>query len=95
MKKLLATLAFGAAVLPLLTGSAFAHGCHRDVEEGRSGLHRHIGRDCDRIAVRRGEDERREFRGRREHEHEHDRAPQCVKKCQYVGPFKQCDTICR
>jgi hypothetical protein len=92
MNKVLATLAFGVAVLPFLSGAALAHGCHRDVEEGRSGLHRHIGRDCDRIAVRSYREERGE---RHRHDHDRDRAPQCVKKCQYIGPFKQCENICR
>ena len=80
MKKILATLAFGVAVLPLMAGSAFAHGCHRDVERDRFGWHRH-GHECRRIEVE------REYRERR-------REPICEKKCHYVGPFKECKTVC-
>jgi hypothetical protein len=91
MKKLLATLAFGLAILPYASGAALAHGCHREPAESRSGLHRHVGPYCERLEVR-------PYRG--EHHHHDDRdyrrgPPECVKKCHYVGPFKQCDTICR
>jgi hypothetical protein len=79
MKKTLAALALGLAALPLLAGSAFAHGCHRDVEEGRAGWHRH-GHECRRISV--------------EREHRRHREPVCEKKCHYVGPFKECKTVC-
>ena len=98
MKKILATLAFGLAVLPLMSAAALAHGCHRNVEEGRRGWHRHVGRDCERIEAYTPQ------RRYREHHHEEYREgrryddrgpPQCVKKCQYIGPIKTCDTICR
>ena len=105
MKKLLATIAFGIAVLPSLTGAAFAHGCHLDVRQDQFGWHRHARNDCDRIDVQRGYRDRREYGDRdREHEHEHRRhddddrpppPPVCVKKCHYIGPFKECEQVCR
>lgn len=85
MKKTLAALALGLAALPLMAGSALAHGCHRDVEEGKFGWHRH-SRSCERIAVERPYREHREHRRHRE--------PVCEKKCHYIGPFKECKTVC-
>jgi hypothetical protein len=96
MKHALLTLGLAIASMALMTGTASAHGCHRDAEYGRGGLHFHAGPDCERI------EGRREYRRERYEHHEHreyreDRRgpPQCVKKCQYIGPFKQCDLICR
>lgn len=80
MKKILAALAFGVAVLPMLSGSAFAHGCHRDVERDRFGWHRH-GHECRRIEVER---EHRSYRY----------VPRCEVKCHYIGPFKECKRVC-
>lgn len=88
MKKTLAALALGLAALPLLAGSAFAHGCHRDVQEGRGGWHYHT-RSCERIAVG---PPHREYRSDREYRRY--REPVCAKKCHYIGPFKECKTVC-
>ena len=84
MKKLLATLAFGLAALPLYSVGAAAHGCHADVQRDQYGWHRHAP-DCDRINVQR--------EGRRHHDD--DDGPRCtnVKKCHYVGPFKECKWV--
>ncbi len=95
MNKLLATLVLGIAALPLLSGTASAHGCHRDVQLDGRGWHRHAP-DCDRISVRRDDreyGERREWRER--HRHDDDDRPRCVQKCQYIGPIKTCDRVCR
>ncbi len=86
MKKTLAVLALGLAALPLLAGSAFAHGCHRDVQEGRRGWHRHAGYDCERVEARNPYAYR--YREHRRHE------PVCKQKCHYIGPFKECKTVC-
>jgi hypothetical protein len=91
MKKLLATLALGVAALPLLSGVASAHGCHRDVQLDRYGWHRHAP-DCDRISVRREDRERREYREHRRYDEDR---PRCVVRCQYIGPIKTCDRVCR
>jgi hypothetical protein len=102
MKKHLATLALGLAVgfaaLPLFSGTASAHGCHRDVQADGRGAHRHAQNDCDRLNVERGDRDRREYRSerrdyredRREHRHER----YCVEKCKYIGPFKECHQEC-
>lgn len=117
MKKLLTALALGIAALPLLSASASAHGCHRDVQMDARGWHRHAP-DCDRIQAHRDEGgygygdwregrerrdysddrerrERREYRERREHRDDEDDRPRCVERCQYVGPIKTCDRVCR
>jgi hypothetical protein len=100
MKKLLATLAFGIAVLPILSGAALARGCHRDVEVDRYGPHRHVGPYCERLDVPPPPPPRHHDREGRDHRDDRDyrRAPPppiCEKKCHYVGPFKTCETVCR
>ena len=103
MKKMLAALAFGIAALPVLSVSAFAHGCHRDPAADRFGWHRHVGPYCERLDLPPPREERREFRhreeyregGRREHDRDDRPPPVCVKKCHYAGPFKECEQICR
>ena len=92
MKKLLATLAFGLAALPLYSGITTAHGCHRDIQLDGRGWHRHAQNDCDRINVDRGDRDDRENRRRRYREERHE--PYCIIKCKYVGPFKQCRKEC-
>jgi hypothetical protein len=57
-----------------------AHGCHRNVQEGRAGWHYHRGPYCDRIAV---PPPRRHYRG-----------PRCYNECKYVGPIKVCKQRC-
>ena len=94
---LASTLALGLAVsfaaLPLFSGAASAHGCHRDVQLDGGGWHRHAQNDCDRINVERGE--RREYRGEhREYREERRHERYCVEKCKYVGPFKECHQEC-
>lgn len=94
MKKTLAALALGLAALPLLAGSAFAHGCHREVGEGRAGLHYH-SRGCERIAVEQHRRyEHRDHHRRYEHREHRRHEPVCKKKCHYIGPFKECKTVC-
>lgn len=89
MKKLLAALAFSFIAMPMMAGSALAHGCHHDVEEGKYGWHRHSRHGCDRIAV---SPPRREWRGDRDRDHR--RAPRCEERCKYIGPFKECKRVC-
>ena len=89
MKRALAILALGLAALPFAAGTASANGCHADVQRDQYGWHRHAP-DCDRINV-----SREGFR--RHHDHDDDDRPRCVnvsvKKCHYVGPFKECKWI--
>jgi hypothetical protein len=89
MKYALLTAVMALALIPMGTQTASAHGCHRDAEVGRYGLHHHRGPDCDRVAGRR--EYRREYRDDR---HEH-RRPRCENVCQYIGPIKTCKTVCR
>ncbi len=86
MKSTLLAVALGLAALPMLASSASAHGCHRDVQEGRAGWHRHVGRDCERVEARNP----REYRER----YYRERRPQCEIKCKYIGPFKNCEKVC-
>lgn len=86
MKTVFGALALGFALLPFTALEASAHGCHRNIQEGRAGWHRHVGPDCERVE---GRDWRRRDDDRR------DRRPYCEKKCKYVGPIKICDTVCR
>ena len=84
-------LALGFAALPLLSTGASANGCHRDVRLDGRGWHRHAQNDCDRIDVDRGErrerGERRDYRADRNERY-------CIKKCKYIGPFKECHQEC-
>lgn len=81
MKKSLA-LAIAAAGIAMFTAqAAMAHGCHRSCEEGKYGWHRHVGNSCQRVVCERP----------RMHHH---RKPVCVQKCKWIGPFKQCKTVC-
>lgn len=89
MKKLLVAV-FALLAMPLMAVEASAHGCHRFADEGRYGWHRHVGPDCDRVSV--GRPHYREYREHRGHDR---RPPNCVKKCKYIGPFKECDWVCR
>jgi hypothetical protein len=84
MKKLLVAVCALAAI-PMMSFEAAAHGCHRDAQEGRYGWHRHVGRDCERVAV-----ERPHYRERYERRHR----DRCEIKCKYIGPFKTCDKVC-
>jgi hypothetical protein len=97
MKYALLTAVMALALIPMGTQTASAHGCHRDAEVGRYGLHHHRGPDCDRVAGRREyRSYRRDYDDRRRYDRDDRRGPpQCVKKCQYIGPIKTCDTICR
>jgi hypothetical protein len=61
------------------------HGCHRQTERGYRGWHRHSRRSCRRISV----GPRRHYRGPRR------RGPVCVQRCQYIGPIKTCERVCR
>jgi hypothetical protein len=83
MKRALAIVALSLAALPFAAGTASAHGCHADVERGQAGWHRHAP-NCTRLSVN------REFHGHREVVR-----PRCtnVKKCHYVGPFKECKWV--
>ena len=97
MKKLLATLALGIAVMPYLSGAAFAHGCHRDPARDRYGVHRHVGPYCERLDLYAEREEHHEHHEHRRYRDD-DRPPPppiCQKKCHYVGPFKTCETFCR
>ena len=89
MKKALAILALGFAVLPFVASQASAHGCHRDPARDRFGWHRHAGPYCERVDVSPPR-ERYEH-----HHHDHDDGPRCtsVKRCHYVGPFKECKWV--
>lgn len=89
MKYLVATAMLTLAMIPMGTETASAHGCHRDAQYGRAGLHYHQGPDCDRIAGRRPV--YREGRDYRDHRRNDRR---CVQKCKYIGPFKECRTEC-
>jgi hypothetical protein len=95
MKYLVASALAALLFVPMTSETASAHGCHRDAEYGRAGLHYHSGRDCDRIEGRRRSYREREYRERDYGDRDRRGAPQCVKKCQYIGPIKTCDTICR
>lgn len=89
LKQIFAAALLASSALALTSGTAAAHGCHRHVEKGVYGWHRHVGRDCERVAV----SPRHHYNEYRE-ERYHRRAPRCVEKCHYVGPFKECKTIC-
>ncbi len=86
------TLLIAAAAmfaLPLLAVDASAHGCHRSAELGPAGWHRHVGPRCARVAL---SAPNRGYRyGNRPYS---GRAARCVERCNYVGPFKQCRTVC-
>ncbi len=79
-------------LMPVTADVASANGCHRSVERGPAGWHRHVGRNCARVAAAspfRGRDyDRRDFRNSRRD------GPRCVQRCQYIGPIKQCKTVC-
>ncbi len=71
------------------------HGCHQGVERGRAGWHYH-GRRCRREAAPpparfRGPPPRRH----REGSWRRDRGPVCTERCQYIGPIKTCERVCR
>lgn len=66
---------------------------HRDggeVEGVPRERQREYGEDRERREYR----ERREWRERHRHDDDDDR-PRCVERCQYVGPIKTCDRVCR
>lgn len=92
LKTILATALLASSALAMTASGASAHGCHRHPEEGRYGWHRHVGPDCERVPVSRpGYRERSEYRYR---DDRRDRRPRCEEKCKYIGPFKQCKTVC-
>jgi len=81
----LATLLIALAITPLTTGVTHAHGCHTNTQQDRYGWHRHDAYSCHRIRSHR-------VVGFGDYG---DGGPRCAQKCEYVGPFKQCKTICR
>jgi len=94
MKMLLTAAVVALAALTFNVGSASAHGCHPDVRQDGGGWHRHARNDCDRIQSHR--DGGRLDEGEHHHrDYDRDREPRCVKRCHYIGPIKQCDTVCR
>lgn len=111
MKRIVLAALCGFAALPLLAVEASAHGCHRDIQRGAYGWHRHVGPDCDRVASSaprsyrdeyegrgRGYGEGRGYRdgrGQYEGRGRHHHRPVCEKKCRYIGPFKKCKTVCQ
>jgi hypothetical protein len=102
MKRIVFAALCGFAALPLLAVEASAHGCHRDIQRGAYGWHRHVGPDCDRVASSaprsyRDEYERRRYRDGRGNYEGRGRyhRPVCEKKCRYIGPFKKCKTVCQ
>lgn len=71
------------------------HGCHREPEPGAGGWHTHrynprTGDPCARFSAgpRRGYDAPQYFEPPR-------RRPVCFQDCNYMGPIKQCRTVCR
>ncbi|CAN0456316.1 unnamed protein product, partial [Phaeothamnion confervicola] len=56
------------------------HGCHRSAQDGYEGWHRHVGPNC--RAVRSGPYRRNPY------------SP-CQTRCQYIGPIKSCERVCR
>ncbi len=82
MKTLLVAAATMFA-LPLLAVDASAHGCHRDTQLGPAGWHRHVGPNCRRVAMP------APYRGYR-----YGNRARCVERCNYIGPIKQCRTVC-
>lgn len=61
------------------------HGCHRNVRRGGAGLHRHVGRNCRRVAIH-----RHNHRGKR---YWH-RGARCSTQCVGIGPLRVCDRDC-
>ena len=100
MNNLLGSLALALAACSL-SSAADAHGCHAGVASDSYGWHRH-GPDCERIQTHRdgdGDIRRRHHdddgdRGYRRHRDDDD-GPRCVnvKRCHYVGPFKECNWV--
>ena len=100
MKNLLVSLALAASALTL-SSAAYAHGCHGSVANDAYGWHRHAP-DCDRIQTHRDgdgdvhrphhddDDDRPRYR-----RYDYDDAPRCanVKRCHYIGPFKECKWV--
>lgn len=90
---LLASVAL-AGVSILSSTTAFAHGCHRDAREDRRGLHRHVGRNCERIDL---DDDYDDYEPRR--------LPPgywvspdgqvCTRRCDGVGPLRICKQSCK
>ena len=85
-----------AVTLPSVSGpeslTTLVRGCHRSVDIDDYSAHVHVGRDCRRVEVDRQRpryyEERPRYEGRRPRQ-------RCEEVCQYIGPIKQCKTVCR
>jgi hypothetical protein len=89
--KKLATLTAAIAISTVMAGSmteAVAHGCHRGIQRDYGGWHFH-DRACFRVPVPPPglydvPAYRRFYRG-----------PLCTYRCQFIGPVKTCQQVCR
>jgi hypothetical protein len=87
MTRLMFAFALAVVLAPMASPTASANGCHRNAQYGPAGLHYHVGPDCDRVAGSRGY--------RRSDGYDDRRGNRCYQKCQYIGPIKTCDRVCR
>ena len=91
MRRLLFAATLALLFTPIGGESASANGCHRDARYGPAGLHYHVGPDCDRVAGPRNyrRSGREYWRSDRYDER------RCKLRCQYIGPIKTCERVCR
>lgn len=73
------------------------HGCHRNPELGPFGWHVHrfnprTGDPCARVAT---PSPRRAAPPPRYYDPYPPRRPACFQECNYIGPIRQCRTVCR